>query len=191
MIIDLEVERAQAEKALRACSKILTEPSNTPHEPPTRKYTLRGVCTEPHITYVLRYRPWEDESEIVRDEDQPSDAQWWRISFSAEDGKIVQAEKKAARGDNSPTQDGDIVGYTARKVRQSEVLEAARKEWNKVLLVYASETATQMSTWSQGPSPLLSVRAQSFKPPQMCNWISTDMYHRNSSIKTTELLRRS
>jgi hypothetical protein len=67
--------------------------------------------------------------------------QWWRISYSTEDGKTRQAAKREAQGDSAATQDGDVIGYTARKVREIEVLRAAREEWRSVLLVYASDAA--------------------------------------------------
>jgi hypothetical protein len=75
--------------------------------------------------------------------DNQSDAQdqWWRISYSAEDGKTRQAEKRDAQGNQSASQHGDVIGYTARKVREVEVLHAAREEWRTVLLVYASDNA--------------------------------------------------
>lgn len=81
--------------------------------------------------------------------------QWWRISFSQEDGKTRQAEKRAAQGDNIASQRGDVVGYTARRVREIEVLRAAREEWRSVLLVYASEAA--MSAQIEPAPPQLQV----------------------------------
>jgi hypothetical protein len=75
------------------------------------------------------------------DGQQNTGDQWWRISYSAEDGKTRQAAKREAQGDSAATQNGDIIGYTARKVREIEVLRAAREEWRSVLLVYASDAA--------------------------------------------------
>lgn len=75
------------------------------------------------------------------DAENSNDYQWWRISFSAEDGKTRQADKLKAQGSTASTQDGEVVGYTARKVQEIEVLQAAREEWSSVLLVYASENA--------------------------------------------------
>lgn len=127
---------------MRSYSKTLTEPSDSPHEPPTYRYTLRGVCTEPHVTYVLRSdRPSNSGDAMEVDSDDNNKEQWWRISYSAEDGKTRQAEKRDAQGINSASQHGDVIGYTARKVREIEVLHAAREEWRTVLLVYASDNA--------------------------------------------------
>lgn len=127
---------------MRTYSKALTEPSENPSEPPLHKYTLRGVCTEPHVTYILRRNDASKADDAMEiDDETKSDYQWWRISFSTEDGKTRQAEKREAQGDQAATQNGDVVGYTARKVREIEVLRAAREEWRAVLLVYASDRA--------------------------------------------------
>lgn len=139
--IDLEIKKQKALETMRSYSKTLTEPSDSPAEPPTHKYTLRGVCTEPHVTYVLKYDQTSDTSDAMEiDGENHSRAQWWRISYSAEDGKTRQAEKRDAQGNQSASH-GDVISYTARKVREIEVLHAAREEWRTVLLVYASENA--------------------------------------------------
>ncbi|CAI7571444.1 unnamed protein product [Penicillium manginii] len=139
---DLESKKQKALETMRTYSKTLTEPSDSPGEPPIHKYTLRGVCTEPHVTYVLRSERASDPNDLMELDNQ-SDAQdqWWRISYSAEDGKTRQAEKRDAQGNQSASQHGDVIGYTARKVREVEVLHAAREEWRTVLLVYASDNA--------------------------------------------------
>ena len=122
------------------------------------KYTLRGVCTEPHVTYILRRRGADDEvgDTMGPDGERHENYEWWRISFSAEDGKARQAQKREALGSNAASQDGDVVGYTARRVREVEVLKAAREEWRSVLLVYASEAA--MNAKVEPAPPQLEVR---------------------------------
>lgn len=141
-------------ETLRSYSKTLTEPSESSTEPPLHKYTLRGVCTEPHVTYILKRNHISTSSDAMDvDGAKTSDYQWWRISFSAEDGKTRQAEKLRAQGDGAATQDGDVFGYSARKVREIEVLRAAREEWRSVLLVYASEKAIDAHT-EPAPSQL-------------------------------------
>ena len=79
--------------------------------------------------------------------------QWWRISFSTEDAKTKQAEKDANRsnehGQAAPA-NADVIGYTARKVREIEVLHAAREESKSVVLVYARSTALNIQ---EGPLP--------------------------------------
>ena len=132
---------------LRNYSKILTEPSESPTEPPYHKYTLRGVCTEPHITYVLRPREGATSSESRADDEW----QWWRISFSTDDAKTRRAE--SSRDDHAAPNNADVIGYTARKVREIEVLRAAREECKSVLLVYASANAVRAQE-GQIPPPL-------------------------------------
>ncbi|KXG49926.1 uncharacterized protein PGRI_058940 [Penicillium griseofulvum] len=141
---ELELRKESAVESLREISKTLTEPPKSPSEPPVYKYTLRGVCTEPHVTYVLSNPNTAAPGHLMdmdSDIEKSSDYQWWRISFSAEDGKTQRAEKRKAKGNTTASQDGEVVGYTIRKVQETEVLQAAREEWSSVLLVYASENA--------------------------------------------------
>ncbi|KAJ5107796.1 hypothetical protein N7456_004471 [Penicillium angulare] len=157
----LDVEKQKALEAMRTYSKMLTEPSQSPHEPPSHRYTLQGVCTEPHVTYVLKNRETKVRGDSMDvDGEMQDDRQWWRISFSTEDGKTRQAEKKEAQGDTPATQSGDVVGYTARKVQQIDVLKAAREEGRSVLLVYASDAAMD--------SPVNPA------PPQLQGFVSKD-----------------
>lgn len=145
-------------ETMRTYSKALTEPSENPSEPPLHRYTLRGVCTEPHVTYVLKRNDISHSGDAMEvDGENNNGYQWWRISFSTEDGKTRQAEKREAQGDKAATQNGDVVGYTARKVREIEVLRAAREEWRSVLLVYASDNA--MRTKVDAAPPQLQVRS--------------------------------
>lgn len=139
-IADLQNRRQKAVKTLRNYSKFLTEPSESPTEPPQHRYTLRGVCTEPHITYVLR--PVTSHNSEQATDLQPSAGdrwQWWRISFSTDDAKARRAETN--RDGKAAASAADVVGYTARKVREIEVLHAAREESKNVLLVYANSNA--------------------------------------------------
>ncbi|KAL2868182.1 uncharacterized protein BJX67DRAFT_63234 [Aspergillus lucknowensis] len=139
---ELEEHKQQALESLRSTSKFLTEPSNSPGEPPVHKYTLRGVCTEPHVTYVLRRRISDAEIKM------PDDYEWWRISFSVDDAKTRQAE--TGGGNSSAPRDADVIGYTVRKVREIEVLRAAREESKNVLLVYANSNALN---FKEEPAP--------------------------------------
>ncbi|KAL5002860.1 hypothetical protein BDV10DRAFT_156381 [Aspergillus recurvatus] len=139
---ELESRQQQALESLKSYSKYLTEPSTSPGEPPVHKYTLRGVCTEPHVTYVLRRSIPNDT------EPKPDEYEWWRISFSVDDAKSRQAQT----GRSAPT-DADVIGYTARKVREVEVLRAAREESKNVLLVYANSNAMNYKE-EPAPAPL-------------------------------------
>ncbi|KAJ5146059.1 uncharacterized protein N7515_000623 [Penicillium bovifimosum] len=141
---DLEVRKQSALESLHEISKTLTEPPKSPSEPPVYRYTLRGVCTEPHVTYVLsnpKATGLTDLMDMDTDTETSRGYEWWRISFSQEDGKFRQAEKRKAQSDPK-TSDADVVGYTVRKVQEAEVLQAAREEGSSILLVYASENAT-------------------------------------------------
>ncbi|OJD10957.1 hypothetical protein AJ78_08169 [Emergomyces pasteurianus Ep9510] len=156
----LEERKAQALESLRRYSKELTTASDDPMKPPHNKYTLRGVCTHPYVTYVLRRRETN-----VKGTDRPTSLnpapdewQWWRISFSVDDAKARHAEATQTpvvpsfhqHPANSQQQrrprvplptNADVVGYTVRPVREIEVLRAAREEARSVLLVYANENA--------------------------------------------------
>ncbi|CAG8114891.1 unnamed protein product [Penicillium salamii] len=138
---ELERRKQSTLESLKEISKTLTEPSGSPSEPPIYKYTLRGVCTKPHVTYVLS-DPHSTAGDLMDMDSEPHDNyQWWRISYSAEDGKTRQAEKQQSQSTGA-SQSGDAVGYIIRKVSEVEVLQAAREEWGSVLLVYASDNAT-------------------------------------------------
>lgn len=97
------------------------------------------------MIYVLRRCAKEDSA-------ASSEWQWWRISFSTEDAKARQADKDVnqSSGRRDVPANADIVGYTARKVREVEVLHAAREESKSVVLVYASKNALDIR---EGPIP--------------------------------------
>jgi hypothetical protein len=173
----LEEQKERALEVYRYVAQQLTRPSSDPQEPPTNKYTLRGVSTKPHITYVLR--PVLEDLMDVSDENnggvngEPSETgggetawQWWRISFSSEEshpsgelpmqGPLTQAEDQATETTgfdySNPHSDWSrkILQpesrsyFSVRKVREVEVLKAAREESDSVLLVYANEDAMNL-----------------------------------------------
>lgn len=76
--------------------------------------------------------------------------QWWRISFSVDDGKTQQAAKAGSQSKFVTPSHADIIGYTAKRVREIEVLRAARDESTNVLLVYANDKAVG---FQDGPTP--------------------------------------
>ncbi|KAJ5794896.1 hypothetical protein N7457_001495 [Penicillium paradoxum] len=151
---ELELRKQSAMESLREISKILTESSESPSEPPVHKYTLRGVCTEPHVIYVLS-NPKSTAPAHLMDLDSNTENsgnyEWWRISFSAEDGKMRQAEKRKATSNSTNSDNGDVIGYNVRKVHEVEVLQAACEEGSSALLVYASENAMNASVDSAPP----------------------------------------
>lgn len=78
------------------------------------------------------------------------DWQWWRISFSAEDARTNEASRTESRRRYDIPRNADVAGFTVRKVREIEVLRAAREESNNVLLVYANSNAVN---FGEGPAP--------------------------------------
>lgn len=150
MLVELSAKRQEALESLRKYSKPLTEPSSDPNEPPNRKYTLRGVCTAPHITYVLRRKQPPKTDDHMNGSATSNEWEWWRISFSVDDGKTQQAAKAGSQSRFATPSHADIIGYTAKKVREIEVLRAARDESANVLLVYANENAVG---FQDGPAP--------------------------------------
>ena len=156
----MEQRKSKALEALRDYSTFLTQPPSPPAEIPHHEYTLRGVCTEPHVTYVLRRADPGDSGNTKSI--AGTDWQWWRISFSTDDAKTQRAEKikrNPEHAQHAAAHDADVVGYTAHKVREIEVLRAARNESRTVLLVYASKQAVSAPE-EAAPAPL-QVRRQS------------------------------
>ncbi|KAI9871811.1 MAG: hypothetical protein M1830_002426, partial [Pleopsidium flavum] len=157
----LEKRRDEARDQLRNLSQLLTKPTDNPEEPPHNKYTLRGVSTEPHITYVLQQL---DPNDIDHSSNAEATGwQWWRISYSAADANpISTTASPSASSPSGPNQgyklDGwgvpkgsvgdwarkvgkerernaDRAGFSVQKVREVEVLKAARDESTSALLV--------------------------------------------------------
>ncbi|MCJ1378770.1 hypothetical protein MMC17_001869 [Xylographa soralifera] len=111
----LEQSKDQAVEKMRQLSKLYTKPSENMDDPPHHKYTLRGVSTNPNTTYLLANPNGPgDLMGLELDE-----WQWWKISYSV----------------------GDVHPISYSKVREVEVLKAAKDESYKALLVYASVKA--------------------------------------------------
>jgi hypothetical protein len=187
----LEEQKERTLEMYRSVVQQFTQPSSDPNEPPTHRYTLRGVSTKPYITYVLRpvledlMDVSDENSGEAKDEFSGNCAgetawQWWRISFSDEEshssgelpilGPPTQAEMEAAETSaiNGYGQFSDWSrkiqqhesrsGFSVRKVREVEVLKAAREESDSVLLVYASDEAIDLGP-SRGPDLTPELRA--------------------------------
>ncbi len=160
----LQERKDKAVESLRELTKLLTESSSEARRLKNR-YTLRGVSTKPHITYVLRRAEVSDESSA---DTIDNEWQWWRISFSKDDAKkpsqdvtkteAPALEKKESTGWGAPVgpvsewqkakmkekpRGSEHVGYSITKVREIEVLKAAREESSTVLLVYANDYAVE------------------------------------------------
>ena len=94
-----------------------TKPSDDPQQPPHHKYTLRGVSTNPHTTYVLEQTKPDDDDDMLSSD--AKDWQWWKTGFVSSDTKPIVREK----------------------VTEEFVLNAAQHESSDALLIYASEAA--------------------------------------------------
>lgn len=113
------------------------------------RYTLRGVSTKPHVTYVLR--PKSDtadqgpDADMFSDGDAPEGMQWWRIEYDV-------------------TFNGPKTLVT--RSTEDDVLRAVELEHNQALLVYASDNAINHPE-SQETSQVLQVRIGSV---QLVDW---------------------
>lgn len=96
----LDEQKDKARESLKEVSALLTGPSSEPSTHPKHPYTLRGVSTEPHITYVLcpvaeqaenmdvektEGQPTEGEPGVEQPPQRPAQYEWWRISTSSSD----------------------------------------------------------------------------------------------------------
>ena len=115
-------------------SKLYTTPSSDPKQPPHHKYTLHGVCADPHIVYVLEKTVPDDDDDLIRIEAE--DWQWWKLSYDRRQSKPV----------------------SRMTVQENEVLAAARDQANTALLVYASERAASFNSGELPPQLLDFVR---------------------------------
>lgn len=120
----LEVLAQEKEKTKKAVSEMSRSP---PRELSEIKhcYTLRGVATKPHITYVLSQKRNSDVnmSQEQHHEDwnaTPNGYEWWRLDY-----EVSAAATKVTR----------------TKADDYDVLRAVELEGTSALLVYASEEA--------------------------------------------------
>lgn len=175
-VADIEKKRQKLLIELKATTARFTTPHADSPSSPFHRYTLRGLSTKPHITYVLR-RAAEATHEAESERLGSTLWQWWRISISSEGakpnhpmayGSNPQAHSTQAQGGfgslsqwppsnshhapSSSQYRGKVVAYTICKVNEEDVLKAAREEDDSITLVYASDKAVsfQGSTLS-GP----------------------------------------
>lgn len=139
---ELEEHQNQIIQEFRRQNKQLTIASDTPGEPPYHRYSLRGVCTLPHVTYVKRIERGNDNAYMSE--------QWWRFSFSVDDAKTRTDEPNQKRPRVAVPNNVDIAGCSVKRVREVEVLRAAKEESPSAILVYASEDAVNTTS---GPLP--------------------------------------
>ncbi|KAH0562569.1 hypothetical protein GP486_002753 [Trichoglossum hirsutum] len=167
----LDEQKEMARESLQELCTLLTQPSDDPEKSPTLRYTLRGVTTLPHITYVLLPI---SEGETGNTPDAISRGhQWWKVNFSTDARSTSNANSyyvSSSTGASAPTGgdwdvtddqawggDGRVAverattAYSgsstswAQKVPEVQVLKAAREESRSVVLVYASDRAMNIS----------------------------------------------
>ncbi|KAI9700406.1 MAG: hypothetical protein M1836_002421 [Candelina mexicana] len=208
-LLDQQKEVVRAN--LRKLSAMLTEPSSDPENPPHHLYTLRGVSTEPHITYVLR--PLDPATTDNTPDAVARGWQWWKLSYSNSETKplsrtasppykssstcfLTESALRALNLSNNTAKNpsyessssdldslkANIVTYSKQKVPEIQVLKAARVESRTVLLVYASEKAVHFKTGELPPQLQNFVRADNLA---FCSELeathSADMQERASS----------
>jgi len=72
-------------------SKLYTEPSSDPNEPPTHEYTLRGVSTTKSTMYIRRKAEIDlIDMELSTDAPLTDDDQWWKIMYSSSGSITVE-----------------------------------------------------------------------------------------------------
>ncbi|KAL8933923.1 MAG: hypothetical protein Q9216_006156 [Gyalolechia sp. 2 TL-2023] len=166
-----EESKEKARDKLRELSKLFTEPSDIPEENPREKYTLRGVCAEPHTVYVQERTRAGSDGEML--DEGPDEWQWWKLKYEVSAGQPIS--RSAAR----VLEGVPLTRLPLQEVREIEVLQAARHESPIAFLVYASERAMAVEN-KELPSPLKSFvendnqafaaeLASSSPPPQPSN----------------------
>jgi hypothetical protein len=179
-IAGFERERQELRTKLRIKTAQLTEPNVEESSSPSHRFTLRGVSTKQHVTYVL-----QPAAEALQEPEAESSVsgqwQWWRISSSTEKPgdktSVVQgpnpkppppSEQAVSFGVSGPfspwpptgthndllssEHNENVVSYTVRKVSEADVLKAAREEDDSITLVYASDKAVDFrGTALSGP----------------------------------------
>ncbi|PPJ54634.1 hypothetical protein CBER1_06157 [Cercospora berteroae] len=148
----LAEEKEKAKKAISDLSKA-TIPGLEGQETQYR-YTLRGVATKPHITYLLK-----PKAEI---EEQPENAE-----HNEHAGQTTSKSDATMNDDETTTPPGyqwwridyEITGQNAKLTRTKaddfDVIRAVELEHNSALLVYASDDAVDDIDISDLPPPLL------------------------------------
>ena len=134
-VVGFEEIKASISDRLKEASNYYKEPSDIPNRPPTHKYTLRGVSSNPHTVYTLEKDRLEREDDMLSSSAQ--DWQWWKNEYIASSSTPVKTIK----------------------VSEAEVLTSASTESNRALLVYASQLAVTYKAQELPPQLKNFVRA--------------------------------
>ena len=131
----LNEEKEKARTTLREISRSTTaglDPDELKH-----RYTLRGVSTDPSVTYLLCPIDNSDDNvddPFVDEDTTPTGMRWMRIEYKY---------------------NGDVATLSKEKVGDYDVLRAVELESGSALLVYASDAITAVSEQPQSlPQPL-------------------------------------
>ncbi|KAI9887813.1 MAG: hypothetical protein M1823_000335 [Watsoniomyces obsoletus] len=143
--IDEKMQRAEKEKQaakeqLQDVANLFTDWTDDHTAQPHHSYTLRGVSTEPNVTYVLHPTRRGDTMRggQTKDWNEPFwQYQWWRMSYTE-------------------THDPSNPIVTKMQVSEDDVLHAAHLECasGSVLLVYANPKAMNVTHWGELPGSL-------------------------------------
>jgi len=126
-IAKLQEQKEEIRKTISALSN--SSPSQLEEEGLKERYTLMGVATKPNITYLLRPKAGGDDdimSTDSQDEATPDGMQWWRIEYAV-NGTHPHISKVPVQGDM--------------------VIQAIEVEHTSALLVYASDSAVDFSSF--------------------------------------------
>lgn len=98
VFLALNSEKEKARDSLRQLSKLYTEPSSDPNEPPTHKYTLRGVSTTKSTMYIRRKAEIDLIDMGLENDGLPSSGdQWWKIEYASSGSNPVTVEVSVPR----------------------------------------------------------------------------------------------
>ncbi len=127
----LEEEKEKTRKAIADLSK--SPCPGLARDQLRHRYTLRGIATHPHITYLLY--PATDDERPAEDDTTPEGYRWWRLEYKVGSDGGVQLSKSM--------------------MPDYDVLRAATLEHSSALLVYASDAITAFPSAPQTlPQPL-------------------------------------
>ncbi len=125
----LETETEKARASLRELSKLYSNPAQDESQPPTHKYTLRGISISKYVTYVRR----RNQPDLMNMGDtEPELDQWWHIEYSTTATQPV----------------------IVKKVTENEVLTAVYRGSKNCIVIYASEKAMEELPPQGLPPPL-------------------------------------
>lgn len=139
-MIDLQLRKEEARKAVAALKSLLTSPDKAPEGSKLCKLTLRGICPDPSTVYVQKRPSLAPSIEVQPEDIKEQKSQWWSMKF----------DMQAKRWDQDQTGKSEV-----KKVEEEQVLRAAKSEGKgSLILVYATDDADMIYDLPL-PEPLL------------------------------------